>query len=108
MIAIARDACPLPVSVESILPPQADGTHGSDAFYQPPDSTLVRSLAGWAGTEPSVAPFGTNALRYGGFARELAVFGPGSIDDAHQATECVSIDDLAATADILTRWLSPG
>lgn len=108
LIAIAEDACPLPVTVESILPQQPDGTFGSNAFYQSADDDLVRSLAEWAGTAPTVAPFGTNALRYNGIARELVVFGPGSIDDAHQATERVSIADLAATAEVFTRWLAPG
>jgi acetylornithine deacetylase/succinyl-diaminopimelate desuccinylase-like protein len=107
LISIVRDACPLPVTCESLLPPQPDGTFGSNAFYQPADTPLARDLATWAGTAPAVAPFGTNALRYDGFARELAVFGPGRIDDAHQATERVSIDDLVKLADVYTRWLDP-
>lgn len=107
LIEIARTSCPLPVTCESLLPAQPDGTFGSDAFYQPAGTPLVSALAEWAGTSPTVAPFGTNALRYSGFARELAVFGPGSIDDAHQATECVSIGDLVATAKVFTRWLRP-
>lgn len=107
LAAIATEACPLPVTVESLLPPQPDGRLGSDAFHQPADTRLVRSLAGWAGTAPAVAPFGTNALRYSGFARELAVFGPGSIDDAHLATECVAIVDLVRLGEIYEHWLDP-
>lgn len=108
LVEIAERSCPLPVTCEPLQPPQPDGSFGSDAFYRPVDSRLVASLASWAGTTPTVAPFGTNALRYGGFAGELAVFGPGSIDDAHQETECVSIDDLTRTAEVFRRWLSPG
>jgi acetylornithine deacetylase/succinyl-diaminopimelate desuccinylase-like protein len=108
LVTIARSACELPVTCESLLPPQPDGSCASEAFYEPADTPLVRSLAEWAGTSPTVAPFGTNALRYSGFASELAVFGPGSIDDAHQATECVSIADLVSTAEVYTRWLRPG
>ena len=108
LVEIAHAACPLPVTCESLLPVQPDGTYGSEAFYEPADTPLVRSLAEWAGTAPAVAPFGTNALRYAGFADQLAVFGPGSIDDAHQATERVSIADLVATAEVVTRWLRPG
>lgn len=107
LVSLVTEACPLPVTCESVLPAQPDGTFGSDAFYQPGDAALVRDLATWAGTEPTVAPFGTNALRYSGFARELAVFGPGSIDDAHQATECVRVADLATTAAVYARWLQP-
>lgn len=108
LVSIAEGACPLPVTCEPLQPPQPDGTYGSDAFYHPAGSGLVTSLAAWAGTEPTVAPFGTNALRYGDFRGEMAVFGPGSIDDAHQATECVSIADLERTAEVYRRWLAPG
>ncbi|NNE11111.1 MAG: peptidase dimerization domain-containing protein, partial [Ilumatobacter sp.] len=104
---LAHDACPLPVSVEPAMPPGPDGRPAVDAFYQSPDAALVEQLAAWAGTAPAVAPFGTNALRYSGFARELAVFGPGAIDDAHQATERVAIADLVATAEVYERWLAP-
>ncbi len=104
---LAADACPLPTHIESALSTGPDGRPGSPAFYQAADTPLVADLARWAGTEPTVAPFGTNALRYSGFAREMVVFGPGSIDDAHQATECVAIDDLVSTARVFTNWLSP-
>jgi acetylornithine deacetylase/succinyl-diaminopimelate desuccinylase-like protein len=104
---LAREACPLPTHIESALPPQPDGTCASDAFYLPPDAALVQHLAAWAQTAPAVAPFGTNALRYHEFAREKAVFGPGSIDDAHKATECVAIADLARLATVFTSWLDP-
>jgi acetylornithine deacetylase/succinyl-diaminopimelate desuccinylase-like protein len=107
MVDLARAASPLPVTVESLLPVDPDGTMGSRAFYQTADSDFLRLLAGHAGTQPKVAPFGTNALRYNGFANELAVFGPGSIDDAHQATECVAISELVRAANVLTAWLDP-
>lgn len=104
---LAADSCPLPTHIESALAPGPDGLVGSPAFYQDANSPLVTELCSWAGTTPTVAPFGTNALRYSGFARETVVFGPGSIDDAHQATECVSIDDLVTTAQVFTNWLAP-
>ena len=107
LAALAAASCPLPTHVESALEPGPDGRVGSEAFYQPADTPLVCDLASWAGTAPSVAPFGTNALRYSGFANETVVFGPGSIDDAHQATECVAIADLVTTAEVMTRWLAP-
>ena len=107
LASIAAAACPLPIKIEPVYPPAADGRIGSDAFYQAADTPLVESLATWAGTTPSVAPFGTNALRYSGFASQMAIFGPGAIDDAHQATECVAIDDLVTLAEIYTNWLTP-
>ena len=107
LAALAAAACPLPTHIEPVYPPRPDGRIGADAFYVPPDAPLVRDLAAWAGTEPRVAPFGTNALQYSGFANEVAVFGPGSIDDAHQATECVATDDLVTLAEVYRRWLRP-
>lgn len=102
--AIARAASPLPIDVEWAVP----GNEGAPAFYQSPESPLIRTLAAATGTVPACAPFGTNALRYDGFAREKAVFGPGSIDDAHKATERVAIADLVRVADAYTSWLQPG
>jgi len=90
--------CPLPVEFVR--------THvGAPAFYQSPDSELVRRLAGWAGTQPAVAAYGTNALRYEGFADEMVVFGPGSIDHAHTAVEWVEIEQLELCAAVYERWL---
>ncbi len=103
---LARAACPLPITVEPMLRLE-DGSPGSPAFYQSPDSSLIHRLATAAGTTPGTAPFGTNALRYVGFAEDACVFGPGSIDDAHKATECVRIDDLVRTAEAFTAWLNP-
>ncbi|WP_405406167.1 M20 family metallopeptidase [Streptomyces sp. NBC_01104] len=105
---IARAACPVPCKVTSLLPRTPDGRAGSPAFYQPPDSDFVQYLARAAGTAPAVAPFGANALRYSGLADELVVFGPGSIEDAHQDTERVAVADLVRLAGILTGWLAPG
>ena len=58
-------------------------------------------------TKQKLAPFGTQAPRYSGFAHELALFGPGPIDHAHQATECVAISELVRAANILTAGLDP-
>jgi acetylornithine deacetylase/succinyl-diaminopimelate desuccinylase-like protein len=107
LMQIAEEASPLPVTFEDFAPPRADGRRGADAFYQPPDTPLAQDLARWAGTTPTVAPFGTNAFGYHEFANEMVVFGPGSIDDAHQATERVAIDDLVKLAEIYTTWLNP-
>jgi len=91
-------ACPLPVEI-------TQNYLGSPAFYQPPDSPFVQQLAAWAGTEPQVAAYGTNALRYDGFAEQMVVFGPGSIDNAHTAVEYVEIEQLLRCADVFASWL---
>ncbi|MFI5491525.1 M20 family metallopeptidase [Actinoplanes sp. NPDC051859] len=107
LAAIARAACPVPCEITSLIPPAPDGKPGSPAFYQRSDAGLVQFLARTAGTTPTVAPFGANALRYSGLARETVIFGPGSITQAHQATERVAVADLARLADILGAWLAP-
>lgn len=101
LVALAEAASPLPLEVDLVHP-------GSGAFYQSPDAPFVKDLARWAGTEPAVAPYGTNALKYQDFAGGLAVFGPGCIEDAHRATECISLDQLAGLAAVYTEWWRPG
>jgi acetylornithine deacetylase/succinyl-diaminopimelate desuccinylase-like protein len=80
---------------------------GAPGFYQSPDSPVVRVLAEASGFAPTVAPYGTNALRYVGFAKQLVVFGPGCIDDAHKARECVAISELELCAAAFEAWLQP-
>ncbi|RMI31875.1 M20 family metallopeptidase [Nocardia stercoris] len=103
---IARAACPVPCEVVPLLK-APDGKPGPTAFYQSPDSEFVQFLARACGTEPTVAPFGTNALRYSGAAEEIVVFGPGSIEQAHLATERIAISDLVQLAEVLQAWLAP-
>ncbi len=78
---------------------------GSAAFYQDPGSPLVRSLAQLAGTDPETATYGSNALKYPGIADEIVIFGPGSIDQAHQAVEWIDIAELGRAADVYRTWL---
>ena len=82
-------------------------TAHSRAFYQSPDSDLVRGLATWSATAPTTAPYGTNALKYEGFAREMVVYGPGSIDQAHKAQEWVELAELDRATKALWQWLQP-
>ena len=107
IVDIAQRAAGLPIEVEVIAAANAGPWPGSPAFYQSPDSDLVRILAASTGRPPACAPFGTNALRYADFAREKVVFGPGSIEDAHRERECVCIDDLRLVAEAYTAWLQP-
>ena len=96
---IRQSAAPLSVDIEL-----ANG-FGSAAFYTEPDCDLVTSLSSLAGSSPETAQYGSNALRYDTVAREVVVFGPGSIDQAHQAVEWVDIDELVRAADIYRKLL---
>ena len=105
--ALATTACPLPLEATTVIAIEPGEPRGSRAFHQSAETALVQSLAKWAGTSPTIAPFGTNALKYDGFADEKAVFGPGRITDAHRETECVAIADLVRLAQVFTSWLEP-
>lgn len=96
--AIAEAACPLPIEF-------IETSYGSSAYYQSPDSPLIRRITDFAGTSPEVASYGTNALRYENFADQMVVFGPGSIDNAHTAVEYVEIDQLMLCASFMAEWL---
>jgi acetylornithine deacetylase/succinyl-diaminopimelate desuccinylase-like protein len=97
---LARQACPLPVTVRQIL--------AVGAFLQSPDTPWLQQLAEWSGQPPEIAPYGTNAWAYGGLARECAVLGPGSIDQAHGLEEWVEVAELVKLASIYTRWWDVG
>ncbi|MFT7645848.1 MAG: acetylornithine deacetylase/succinyl-diaminopimelate desuccinylase-like protein [Candidatus Poriferisodalaceae bacterium] len=94
---IRQAAAPLLTEIELI-----NGST-SDAFYTNPDSGLVRDLCELTAAIPELATYGTNALRYGEVAYEIVVFGPGNIDQAHQAVEWVDISELAKAADVYRR-----
>lgn len=98
LMALVERSCPLPVEITRAY-------MGSPAFYQSPDSPFVQQVAAWAGTEPQVAAYGTNALRYDDFAEQMVVFGPGSIDNAHTAVEYVELEELERCARVYQHWL---
>jgi acetylornithine deacetylase/succinyl-diaminopimelate desuccinylase-like protein len=104
-------AAELAAIIEGAMPPctvTLEPLSASAAFYQSPDSELIRLLAASCRSEAATAPYGTNALRYVDLAREMAVFGPGSIDQAHKATEWVEIAELVRCAEGFEAWLRPG
>ncbi len=95
---IRAAASPLEVDIEI-----ANG-FGSAGFWQDPDSPLIHTLCELAATEPEIATYGSNALRYDVVADEIVVFGPGSIDQAHQAVEWIDIAELDRAADVYRAW----
>ena len=95
---VRRAAAPLEVTVELM------NGRGHPAFYQPPDRPLARRLATWSGTSPATATYGSNAVAYRQAAEQVVVFGPGSIDQAHQAVEWVELSELSRAATIYQRW----
>lgn len=97
---LVRNAA-LPLTADIVL---ANGM-ASAGFYQDPSSPLVQQLAALGGCAPDVASYGSNALRYGDVASEIVIFGPGSIDQAHQAVEWIDIAEIDKAATIYRKWL---
>ncbi|MCP3911307.1 MAG: M20 family metallopeptidase [Actinomycetia bacterium] len=96
---IEAASAPLEVDVNN-----ANDLPGIPAFYQDPDSPLILTLAQLGNSQPECATYGSNALRYPEVADEIVVFGPGSIDQAHQAVEWIDITELDKVADIYRAW----
>lgn len=97
---VADAAAPLSVEVST---PYGEGF---SAFYQEPDSPLIVGFSELSGEQPETADYGSNALEYHDIANEVMVFGPGSIDQAHQAVEWVDISELDRAADIYRRFFT--
>ncbi len=94
--AVAIAACPTELSVEV--------KKQINAFSQPPESPWITWLASCSGNVPATAPYCTNAWAYGKSARECAVIGPGSIDQAHGTEEWVELFELEKLAAIYANW----
>ncbi len=97
VVALAREATSLPVEVELAL--------GLPAFYQAPECALVQDIAQWTGTEPTIAPYATNAACYPELGEQMVIFGPGSIDQAHGTTEWIEIAEMEKAVGVYCRWL---
>ena len=77
----------------------------SPAFYEEPSSELITTLSGLSGEKPGVASYGSNALVYRPIAKQIAVFGPGSIDQAHKAVEWIEISEIERAVAAYRQWL---
>ena len=93
---LGQRSCPLPLSMTTI--------YELEAFYQPPDTPWIRQLSTWSGMEPATVSFGTNASAYNGLAREVVIYGPGSIEQAHRDVEWIDISQIEKAAEIYRRW----
>ena len=93
----ARRHCPLPLTMTIV--------NELRAFYQLPDTPWIRQLSASSGMAAATAPYGTNASAYSGLAREVAIFGPGSIDQAHRDVEWIDVAELEKAAGIYANWL---
>ena len=72
-------------------------------FQSNPDGELLRSLSKASGKRPGTVAFGTEAHFMQTLGMETVVWGPGSIDQAHQPNEYLDKAQLAPAADTLRR-----
>lgn len=96
LYALAQRSAELPVEITRQLE--------IHAFYQPADSLWIQQLAAWSGHAPQHAPYGTNAWAYRNLPCETVVIGPGSVDQAHGATEWVELAELEKIGQIYAHW----
>jgi acetylornithine deacetylase/succinyl-diaminopimelate desuccinylase-like protein len=74
------------------------------AYYQPAETAWIMQLVEWSGSAPAFAPYGTNAWAYRNLPCATVVIGPGSIDQAHGATEWVELSELEKIAFVYAKW----
>ncbi len=92
-LVIAAGA-PLQVDVE-----MANGT-AFPAFFTDPNDDFVQLIASLSERMPETVTYGSNCLAYDDLDASKVLFGPGSIDQAHQAVEWVDIDELVRAASV--------
>ena len=102
LTAAIADAA-LPAHVDVVL---ANGV-AFPAFYVDPNTTFIRDIAAITGEQPTTVTYGSNCLAYTDLDLAMVVFGPGSIDQAHQAVEWVSLSELVAAHNAYTALLAP-
>jgi acetylornithine deacetylase/succinyl-diaminopimelate desuccinylase-like protein len=99
LLGVARAATDLDVSLAV--------THAMPAVHRDPTSALCARFAAWTDRPPAVSTLGTNAYEYGDdVARDLIVFGPGEVAQAHAVDEWCAVDQLGVAAATFDRWLA--
>lgn len=71
-------------------------------FEGDPQGDLVHTLAVHSGQAPGTVAFGTESHFLQSLGMQTAVFGPGSIDQAHQPNEYLAMEQIAPARDILS------
>ncbi len=93
-IMTATDALGLNVAFESLF----DGT---PAFQTQESSPIVQLTQRLSNKKPTSVAFGTEGPYFNAMGIETVIFGPGSIDQAHQQNEFLPLSAINPTIDIL-------
>jgi len=72
-------------------------------FATPRDGTLVRTLERFSGKQAGTVAFSTEGPFLQELGMETVIFGPGSIDQAHQPDEYLASDRVAPAVEVLAR-----
>ena len=88
-----------PVTVEPLIAPIA-------SYRTPPDGRLVGMLEALSGKPARAVAFATEAPFFQSLGMETVVFGPGSIDQAHQPNEFLDGAQLRPMEDALTELIA--
>jgi acetylornithine deacetylase len=75
---------------------------GVDPFEESADSALVKAVETLTGHKAESVAFATEAAFMQQLGMETIVFGPGSIDQAHQPDEFIPLDQIQPAVDALT------
>jgi acetylornithine deacetylase len=73
------------------------------AYQTSGDGDLARTLASLSGRPPGTVAFGTEAPFLQSLGMETVVFGPGSINQAHQPNEYLDLDQLSPARETLEK-----
>jgi len=90
-----------PLEIEAFYPP-------IPPFETPRDCDLVQTLATQSGEPPCTVAFGTEGHFMQSLGMETVIFGPGSIDQAHQPDEYLAHDQIepakSALREVIKRY----
>ena len=73
------------------------------AYQTSGDGDLARTLASLCGRPPGTVAFGTEAPFLQSLGMETVVFGPGSINQAHQPNEYLDLNQLSPARETLEK-----
>lgn len=88
-----------PATVETLFEPVAP-------YQTPPDGRLVKTLEALSGQQAQTVAFGTEAPFFQALGMETVVFGPGSIDQAHQPDEFLDARQFKPMVDALAALIA--
>ena len=74
-------------------------------FQGNPNGELARTLASWSGRQPASVAFATEGHYFQQLGMETIVFGPGSIDQAHQPNEFLSLQQITEGRSIISQLI---